>query len=84
MSVVCKRCLLFSETDQGIQKTIEDYIAALDDEQKVEEKTYNKRLNECEICDALHGGMCKYCGCFVVIRAIKKKQKCPYPKKQKW
>lgn len=84
MAVVCKRCLLFSETDQEIQKTIEGYIESLDEDRKVEEKIYSKRLSECEVCDALHGGMCKYCGCFVIVRAIKKNQKCPYPKNQKW
>lgn len=84
MERVCKRCYHFQEDKEKLQETIKCYIDSLGEHQKVVDLIYKDRLLKCEACDALVNGVCKYCGCFVVVRAIKNKQKCPYPNKSKW
>lgn len=84
MKTLCRRCLLFSETDEKLYDTIKGYIDSLEEEQKVDELAYQERLSKCENCEALMNGICKYCGCFVVVRAVKKNQSCPYPCQSKW
>lgn len=84
MENVCKRCYRFQEEGEKLQETIKNYIDTLEEYQKVAESIYRQRLVKCEACDALVNGGCKYCGCFVVVRAIKKNQRCPYPNQSKW
>ncbi|MGL6174549.1 MAG: DUF6171 family protein [Cellulosilyticaceae bacterium] len=84
MEQVCKRCYRFQEEGEKLQETINHYIEALEAHHKVAESVYTERLVKCETCDALVNGVCKYCGCFVVVRAIKTKQRCPYPNQRKW
>lgn len=84
MNIPCRKCFEFSEATDNLTKMIEDYIDSLDEEQKIEKTSYETRLLKCESCDALLNGLCKYCGCFVLARAAKKNQFCPYPKNQKW
>lgn len=83
-TTTCKRCLQFGNEWSSVVDSIDSYITHLALEEKVETILYENRLTQCEACDALINGMCKYCGCFVVVRAIKKSQYCPYPKYPKW
>lgn len=77
----CKRCLL-SEIDKDLYfKNVFEYIAQLDDELKADPKIYADRLATCKQCDQLINGMCRKCGCFVEVRAIKKAQYCPSERK---
>jgi len=70
---------------EEMQKTIEDYISSIDEEECVSDKIYEQRLEKCNNCDGLYGGAtCRYCGCFVLVRAKKKKMYCPYPADKKW
>jgi len=74
----------FSDIGDNLYVSIKGYIDSLDQEQKTTKEIYEKRLLECDGCDSLLNGLCKYCGCFVLARAAKKNQVCPYPKNQKW
>lgn len=56
------------------------YIANLDEELKVDQPLYEKRLAVCKGCDLLAGGMCRACGCYVELRAAMWKNACPYEK----
>lgn len=70
---------------EEIQETIEDYINSLDEDECVSDAIYEERLNFCNQCDGLYGGAtCKFCGCFVLVRAKKKNMYCPYPSNIKW
>ena len=53
------------------------YIQRMDEELKVDQQIYEKRLNICSTCDRLMNGMCRLCGCFVELRAVQKVRKCP-------
>lgn len=84
MQIHCKRCLEFGQDQESMNKTIEAYIASIDDAKKVSDKVYQMRVNRCEECSDLRNGVCKFCGCFCVVRAVKQNQYCPHPKGDKW
>lgn len=75
---ICKRCLL-RELDETYFQSIYDYIDHLPEEQKADEGEYGLRLEKCKACDSLQNGMCALCGCFVEVRAAKKRMHCPKP-----
>jgi len=56
------------------------YIKNLDEELKVGEPLYEERLLMCKSCDLLVDGMCRACGCYVELRAVMRKNGCPYDK----
>lgn len=73
------------EQDSGVLKSqLQTYIESISVEERVEAVQYQQRLEKCETCEALHQGLCKYCGCFVIVRAIKKQMTCPNPKGRLW
>lgn len=84
MVTYCKKCLGFGKEGENLQEIIKGYIDGIDTGMKVDDTTYKKRLDECEECSDLMNGMCRHCGCFCIIRAIKKNQYCPHPLGDKW
>ncbi len=73
---VCKRCLL-RELDSAYFQSIYEYIDHLPEEEKTAEPEYRLRLDKCKTCSSLQNGMCALCGCFVEVRAAKKRMHCP-------
>lgn len=84
MQTYCKRCLAFGKDQENIHEVIKGYIESIEEERKVEEEVYQSRLANCEMCEHLMNGVCRFCGCFCVVRAIKKEQYCPSPGGSKW
>ena len=74
----CRRCLLqeFAE-GKALYELIREYIEAIPEEQRADERTYDARLEACKACDWLAGGMCGLCGCYVEVRAARARQCCP-------
>lgn len=77
---ICRKCLTRGMDQAAYFKNLHDYIANLDEDVKVGEPLYEKRLSLCKECDLLLDGMCRACGCFVELRAAVKKNRCPYDK----
>ncbi|MFC6452728.1 DUF6171 family protein [Paenibacillus vulneris] len=51
----------------------------------VTEDLYDARLAACRTCEALlHHHTCRYCGCYVQIRALLKEKSCPEPAGSRW
>lgn len=84
MEIKCRKCFDFIDLNNDLSKVIESYINSLEEEQRTDQTNYDIRLAECMKCDALINGLCKFCGCFVLARAAKKSQSCPYPKNHRW
>ncbi|WP_416390437.1 DUF6171 family protein [Vallitalea guaymasensis] len=84
MKYICKRCMVFQEDEAELLPKIQSYIDTLDNSIRVHETIYQERLQHCENCSDLINGICKHCGCFVLVRAIKRKLHCPHPKLPKW
>lgn len=74
---VCKRCLLREQSGEEYMQKLENYIAGLDEEDRVSQEIYEKRLIICSDCENLMQGMCRLCGCFVELRASLRVRKCP-------
>lgn len=73
----CKRCLLYEMADKSAYESIKSYIDAIPDDIKCDKDIYAARLAVCRECDNLLSGMCRKCGCYVEIRAIKRDGTCP-------
>ena len=80
---ICRRCLTIDMDEKEYFENLHAYIANLDEELKVDQPLYNKRLALCKGCELLADGMCRGCGCYVELRAVMKKNACPYGKWQK-
>lgn len=74
---VCKKCLLRGESEADYFKNLEQYIANLNEDDRVDQETYEKRLHICGKCEKQMKGMCQLCGCFVELRAALRVRKCP-------
>lgn len=76
----CRKCLLRDMNQNEYFENLRQYIANLDEELKADQKLYEERLKSCKACNFLLNGMCRACGCFVELRGVMKKNRCPYEK----
>ena len=60
------------------------YVNSLDESERTDEKTAEKRLESCLNCDNLISGACQKCGCYVEIRARLKNSECADYDNKKW
>ena len=84
--IKCKRCnaedMLLTEQ---VKAQIPKYLEEIDEKMRVTDKEYQARLELCFECEGLVSGvMCKYCGCFVQMRALIKNTNCPSPLCKRW
>lgn len=76
----CRKCLTRDMDQKEYFENLHTYIANLEEDVKVSEPLYERRLLVCKSCDLLYDGMCRACGCYVELRAVMKKNCCPYEK----
>lgn len=80
---ICRRCLLdeldYDETYEDIKR----YIKEFPQKKRVSEEIYSERLSICKACAELENGICRKCGCFVELRALKTGMYCASEDK-KW
>ena len=62
---VCRKCLPGQNNEEAFYEDLSRYIQRMDEDLKVDQQIYEKRLNICSTCDRLMNGMCRLCGCFV-------------------
>ena len=74
---ICKKCLIRDMAEKSYTENLKSYMQRIDENIKVSEQEYEKRLSICKQCESLLSGMCLKCGCYVELREMKKKQKCP-------
>lgn len=77
----CRRCLLEECDEAEILEKIQKLLAMMPDAQKAPEAEYRRRLQICKSCDSLINAQCMKCGCYVELRAAKRKERCPHEKK---
>lgn len=77
---ICRKCLSADMDEKKYFESLHAYIAAIEEDLKVGQPLYEKRLSVCKECDLLADAMCRACGCFVELRAVMKKNACPYDK----
>lgn len=81
MKIQCRKCLLEDMNRDEYIKSLQEYIASYPSSERVDDETYNMRLDICKECEELSNGMCAKCGCFVQLRALKAKACCASEKK---
>ncbi|MFR8563084.1 MAG: DUF6171 family protein [Blautia sp.] len=74
---ICRKCLLRDMEEGTAFQNMYTYIANLDEDDKVSDMEYERRLLICRQCEHLLSGMCRKCGCFVEMRAAMKIRHCP-------
>ena len=75
----CKRCLLEDLAgERSLHDIVRSRIALLPDGERAEPAEYRRRLALCKQCDQLISGTCAQCGCYVEIRAAKRRLHCPH------
>ena len=74
MDIRCKRCLLREMANEDMYHRIQRTIDAIPPKLRCSKVEYDARLALCKECEKLIGGMCRVCGCFVEVRAAKKKR----------
>lgn len=79
----CKKCLVRDFDAGDLFRTMQEYIARIDEDIKTPQEEYEKRLGICTECDSLMNGMCGVCGCYVEMRAAVRSHYCPAVHK-KW
>lgn len=80
---ICKRCLIDELDFDEVYEDIKRYIKEFPADKRVSEEEYSQRLAICRKCDELENGICRKCGCFVELRALKKGMYCASENK-KW
>jgi hypothetical protein len=77
----CRLCDIFKDIPLDIDKDAERLYNLLDDKEKAGDELINERLKICSACDRNSQGTCLACGCYCIIRSLKRSARCP---KKKW
>ena len=80
MQPPCKKCLLSDMDTSDVKSEILGMIDKMPSSEKALPEKYDMRLDICRTCDSLNEGTCLKCGCYVELRAAKKKGSCPIKK----
>ena len=76
---LCRRCLL---EDLSLDFDLKGLLGRLADGippgGRADSALVAERLSVCRECDSLNAGTCALCGCFVELRAQKKRAVCPH------
>ena len=65
------------EDEAELAALVRERAEAVPEEERTPEAEYAERLSRCRGCASLMRGTCRECGCYVEIRAARKRQKCP-------
>lgn len=74
----CRLCLLKDIDPKEYENRIKRVIDLMDRKDKASNDEYEHRLDVCRTCSYLKDAFCGACGCYVELRCVKKKAKCPY------
>jgi len=78
MPMICRRCLLADmESERPLYRLLQEWRAAIVPEERADAETCRGRLACCRSCNELADGLCRQCGCYVELRAAKKRNVCP-------
>ncbi len=77
----CIKCLLAECDESEVLEKIRKLLSLMPESEKAEPDIYNERLEICRNCESLINAQCMKCGCYVELRAAKKKERCPHEKR---
>ncbi len=75
----CRKCLIRDLMEgESFYVSLKNAMDAIPEEDRSPQQEYDRRLELCRVCERLAEGMCRACGCYVEVRALRKNQDCPY------
>ena len=75
---MCRKCMLEDmENGTDIAALLQQLAGSIPMKERSDKQEINRRLDICRQCDHLYSGTCALCGCFVQLRASKKRSTCP-------
>jgi hypothetical protein len=82
----CKGCsATVHQSFDEIRANMDEYTRTIDTDLRTDPALYKKRLLRCSSCAGLYyETTCRYCGCFVQMRALRKNLDCPNPEGSRW
>jgi hypothetical protein len=82
----CKGCsATVHHSFEEVKAKMADYIKTIDPDHRTDRELYEKRLAQCASCSGLYyESTCRYCGCFVQMRALRSTMDCPNPEGSRW
>lgn len=75
--IPCKKCLLADIAPGEEYEKIQRLLALMPEKEKAVPEELQRRLEICRRCASLSEATCTQCGCYVELRAAKKKERCP-------
>lgn len=81
MKKPCRKCLLADYDPENALRTVREMIEAMPPEERADGEEYRRRLSVCGQCGELNAGICGKCGCYVELRAAKKRLGCPHERR---
>ena len=76
----CRLCDIFKEMPRDINAYAQRLYDLLDDKEKAGDELIKERLEICSACDRNSQGTCLACGCYCIVRSMKKTVHCPHKK----
>ena len=73
----CRRCTAPTRSEEAYLDELRVYVRQTEDDMKVSDRVYRKRLACCSSCSSLIAGTCRLCGCYVELRAALWYKSCP-------
>ena len=61
----------------SLARLLAERIARIPEEERADDAETARRLSRCRGCDSLRDGTCALCGCYVELRAAKRRMRCP-------
>ncbi len=82
----CKGCsATVHHSFEEVKSNMAEYIKTIEPDLRTDHELYSKRLAQCSSCPGLYyESTCRYCGCFVQMRALRRAVDCPNPEGSKW
>ena len=75
---MCRKCMLEDmENGTDIALLLHRLTDSIPPKERAGKVETDRRLDICRCCDHLYSGTCALCGCFVLLRASKKRSACP-------
>ena len=72
------RCLTADLPDAAaLSRLLTEWLGQIPEEERTESEETAWRLDRCRRCDFLQDGTCALCGCYVELRAAKRRMRCP-------
>ena len=84
MAILCRRCLDLRVPEGELIAYLDKYVSELPERERASDEVYRARLSACADCPERAEATCRLCGCYVQVRAAKRRMRCPFAGAPRW